>query len=25
MVGERLFGLFTRITRMSERPQLGYE
>jgi len=25
MVGERLFGLFTHLTRMSERPQLGYE
>ena len=24
VVGERLFGLFTRIARMSERPQLGY-
>jgi hypothetical protein len=23
MVGKRLFGLFTRIPRMSERPQLG--
>ena len=23
MVRKRLFGLFTRITRMSERPQLG--